>query len=84
MIEKNLLKEAHEHCANNYEELQKSKVCGCFYCNRIFEPKEIKSWIPDGKLTAQCPYCDIDSVIGDASGYSITESFLKAMHKEWF
>ena len=42
MIEKNLLKEAHEHCANNYEELQKSKVCGCFYCNRIFEPKEIK------------------------------------------
>lgn len=84
MVESNLLKEAYEHCINNQEELFKSKVCGCFYCMRIFKAIRIKEWISDSKLTAQCPYCGIDSVIGDASGYPITKSFLKAMHKEWF
>lgn len=84
MIDKETLVKAHEHCINNQEELSNSRICGCFYCNKIFEPKEIKDWITDSKLTAQCPYCNIDSVIGDASGYPITKSFLRAMHKEWF
>lgn len=83
-MEEKELKAAHCHCTNNYKELQKSKICGCFYCEKIFNPNEITEWIPDSNLTARCPYCDIDSVIGDASGYPITKSFLRAMHKEWF
>jgi hypothetical protein len=34
--------------------------------------------------TALCPYCYTDSVLGDASGYPITEEFLKEMNKRWF
>ncbi len=78
------LQQAHKHSSNNKEEILKSKVCGCFYCREMFDPKEIKNWIKDEKGTAQCPYCFIDSVIGDASGIPITRAFLEEMHKEWF
>ena len=34
--------------------------------------------------TAVCPYCGIDAVIGESSGYPITAEFLKRMRKRWF
>lgn len=30
------------------------------------------------------PYCHIDSVIGDTSGFPITPEFLREMNKRWF
>ena len=83
-MEEKVLIDAHKHSINNYKELENSKICGCFYCKKIFEPKEINDWILDRELTAKCPYCDIDSVIGDASSYPITKEFLNAMYKRWF
>jgi hypothetical protein len=51
----------------------------------IFDPAEIDEWIIEDRLgTAICPYCGIDSVIGESSGYPITAEFMSAMHKEWF
>lgn len=78
------LETAHKHSINNKAEILNSKVCGCFYCREMFDPKEIKNWIKDENQTAQCPYCYIDSVIGDASGIQLTKSFLEEMHKKWF
>ena len=83
-MDKSDLIKAHAHCTNNYNELHNSKVCGCFYCRNIYNPNEIRKWIQGSELTAVCPYCNIDSVIGDAGGYPITKEFLKEMHKEWF
>ncbi len=74
---------AHEHAVKNKEELQKSNICGCYYCQAIFSPNEIEDWIPF-ENTALCPYCGIDSVIGDASGYSITKEFLKELNEDSF
>jgi hypothetical protein len=78
---------AHKHCIRNQEEVLASDQCGCFYCLRIFEPKEIVEWLPEYKtpgVTAFCPYCFIDSVIGSRSGYPITPEFLAAMQSRWF
>ena len=80
---------AHSFSSNNMEALKKDKVCGCFYCLRIFSPTEIEDWqINDCDCdrygTAECPYCSVDSIIGESSGYPITEEFLKGMHKRWF
>jgi len=59
--------------------------CGCFYCIKIFQPSEISDWIQDKEdKTAVCPYCGIDSVIGDSSGYPITKDFLSKMNQYWF
>lgn len=74
---------AHDHCGSNLKELKNSQKCGCFYCLNIFSPQEIRRWIDNGQ-TALCPHCQIDSVIGDASGYSITKEFLKVMRDYWF
>ena len=75
---------AHNYCTNNKDHLQKDSKCGCFYCLKIFDPREIKEWINEGHGTALCPYCGIDSVIGEHSGYPITHEFLKKMYENWF
>lgn len=75
---------AHEFCSNHKKELQKDKLCGCFHCLKIFVPVEIEDWIPDPKGTARCPYCGIDSVIGEYSGFPITKDFLSKMKEYWF
>lgn len=80
---------AHEHCSNNKTEIKRSKKCGCFYCCDIFDASEVKQFIEaDNKCdklgTAVCPKCGIDSVIGDASGYSVNQQFMQDMHRHWF
>lgn len=77
---------AHKFSSDNYDALKKDSLCGCFYCTSIFNPAEIEGWLisPDGRKTAFCPHCGIDSVIGESSGYPITEDFLEEMRKYWF
>lgn len=82
-MDKKRLEEIHQHSHNNKEEIAKSKTCGCFYCKEIFAPSEIKSWLKK-ENTALCPYCTIDSVLGDACGVQITNKLLEEMHKFYF
>ena len=77
---------AHKYSSNNKPALLNDKKCGCFYCLKIFEPKEIEEYIEDDNEldrygTAICPYCGIDSVISESSGYPITEDFLRKMYR---
>ena len=80
--------DAHKFSSNHMPELKQDKVCGCFYCLSIYSPTEISQWIinkqGDLRGTAICPKCGIDSVIGESSGYPITEAFLSEMKKYWF
>ncbi|MEG2935162.1 MAG: cytoplasmic protein [Clostridium sp.] len=75
---------AHEYSSNNKSQLEQDEVCGCFYCLSIFNPEEIEEWIDDGEGTAVCPYCGMDSVIGESSEYPITKAFLGKMKDYWF
>src|SRR5215469_2369495 len=74
---------AHRHASQHRSELEKSSLCGCFYCMEQFLPNEIDEWT-DGDQTAMCPLCGIDSVIGSAAGFPISKEFLSRMHKYWF
>lgn len=83
--------EAHKHSSHNEEELWNSIMCGCFYCQKVFAPLEVKEWIDERKgtglnlRTAICPHCGIDSVLGDASGYPVVDpEFLFEMNYHWF
>ena len=77
------LENAHIHCTGNEGALRESTIAGCFYCSEIFRPTEVKDFL-EGERTALCPRCGIDSVIGDRSGFPITERFLRRMHAYWF
>ncbi len=74
---------AHKRSIKHRAELTASSNCGCFFCCNIFPPSEIEDWTDDNQ-TALCPKCGIDSVIGDASGYVISEDFLANMNGRWF
>lgn len=89
------LTQAHDHSFGNLGALQQSKLCGCFCCVTIFSPKKMDifsheekssyGWISAKNFaTAICPNCGVDSVIGDESGFPITEAFLIAMREQWF
>ena len=77
------VRSAHGHSANHRPEVMSSDTCGCFHCEKTFQPAEIIDWVDDGK-TALCPRCGIDSVIGSASGFPLTQSFLSEMNRYWF
>ena len=75
--------EAHEFSSNHKEQLLNDKKCGCFHCLSIFSPCEITEWVNDKSGTGLCPYCGIDSIIGESSGFPITNDFLEKMNLYW-
>ena len=85
-MEKIDLKLAHRYSVNHRRYIEASERCGCFSCLAIFFSADITDWIeePKGGGTARCPRCDVDSVIGSASGFPITKEFLGEMRKYWF
>ena len=85
-----LLLKAHHYSSGNKPALEKDELCGCFYCLKVFSPKEITEYIQnddvaiDKEGTALCPYCGVDSVLPQSSGFPLTNEFLKRMHRKWF
>ena len=80
-----MLEQAYNHSKNNKQEIENSDTCGCFYCRELFIPKEIKNWIKDDKGdTALCPYCTIDAIIANASGFEVNKKLLEELHKTYF
>jgi hypothetical protein len=82
------IRAAHAHSSGHRREILGSTICGCFYCCSKFPPSEIVEWIDEHQTgegqTALCPRCGIDSVIGDRSGFDISDDFLSAMKAYWF
>jgi len=82
------LRVAHRKSIYHRAAIERSQKCGCFYCEKIFDAGQITDWTdteePHAQQTALCPFCGIDSVIGDNSGFEITKRFLEEMHGAWF
>ena len=75
---------SHKRSSKHREEILQSKKCACFCCLNVFKPSEIIEWT-DNNQTAICPICGVDSVIGDQSGYPVTDTeYLKYMKEYWF
>lgn len=75
--------EIYKHSCRNHAELKQSLKCGCFSCGRIFDATEVEDYI-DGGETALCPYCSVDSVIGDASGIELNPKLLSELKQMYF
>lgn len=80
-----VLRAAHKASFQNERLVKESTMCGCFSCRRVYPATEVRAWCPDREgLTAICPYCAVDSVIPDASGWPLTAKFLTKMWRRWF
>lgn len=78
---------AHPWSIAHRASIEASTRCGCFHCLACFAPDRIATWVDivDGVgVTALCPSCGIDAVIGDAAGFPIEREFLAAMRRQWF
>ena len=71
-------------CAiHNKHIIKKSINVGCFYCMSVYAASDVEEYVDEEEDTALCPLCEIDAVIGDATGHPIKdEQFLK--HMSWY
>ncbi len=85
---KSILKAASEAARFNRKVLEQDKRCGCYCCLKVFSPSEIEEWCAEeydgGEITAICPYCSVDSILAESSGFPLTQEFLEKMQKRWF
>jgi hypothetical protein len=77
------VEDAHLFSSRHRAQIEGSSVCGCFYCLATYPPWEITEWIHGG-VTARCPRCGIDAVLGSSSGVPLTTEFLTEMMEHWF
>jgi len=86
MYDKVELEAAKTHAQDNEAEILTSKECGCFFCRSRFGARDIVDWDYDaGHTQAICPECGMASVIGDASGFPVTDKeFLKEMNLAFY
>lgn len=72
----------------NEQLVKQSQKVGCYHCCKVFESSEIKEFTDNGK-TCLCPYCKVDSIIGEifdlqSSSFKLTEELLKQANKVLF
>ena len=79
---KEFLIKAHDKSSYHKEEIKRNSFCGCFYCEKVYQSKEIKESTDDGE-TAICPKCGIDSVLSAELPID-DKAFLDQMNNYWF
>ena len=85
MVSKAQILSALKHAVNNEDEVKASDQCGCFHCLEIFDTADIEDWVEGvSGISAVCPHCDVESVLGDAAGFPLTEEFLDALRQHHF
>lgn len=67
----------------NKKLIQQSNNAGCFKCLKIFPTNEVKDYTDNGE-TVLCPYCGIDSVVGDMCGFNLSVDALKSANAFWY
>ena len=80
-----LLLRYKKHAEDNEIEIVQSKKCGCYFCRQVYDARNVQEWIDDERgVTALCPECGMDAVIGDASGIEISKPLMKEMNLAFY
>jgi uncharacterized Zn-finger protein len=78
------LQEAHKYTHDNGYLLFAKQDCVCIYCGERFNSSDIVEHYLSDTGQAACPYCGIDAVIGEVSGFKLTDKFIEAMYEYFF
>jgi len=75
------LRAAHKSSSLPFEQVLRSDLCGCFYCERVFPTAEL---VENGDM-AWCPHCGLDAVLPENEVPEIrNEAFRRRMRTFWF
>jgi hypothetical protein len=69
---------------NNLQQLKDSKWAGCYFCLTIFEASMVTDFTCSTDTSGICPYCFIDSVLGDMISFKINQENLLQLKQYWF
>lgn len=79
------LRELLAHTTNNDLEILQSHKCSCLFCRHTIDARDVQDWINDDQgVSAICPECGMDTLIGDASGYSFSKEELREINLTYF
>ncbi len=73
-------KEATTYSIHNRINIENDTKCGCYFCMRVCEGKEIDEWCDEKNDTALCPHCSIDSLLPGVEDVK----FLEEAHEIFF
>lgn len=77
--------EIFKHTTNNDIEILNSEKCSCLFCRHTYDARKIQDWINDEQgVTAICPECGMDSVVGDASGFVFDHDSLREINLAFY
>lgn len=79
------LEELHERAHDNEIEILGSKTCSCFFCRQTYDARKVNDWVNgQNGMTAICPECGMDAVIGDKGGEPLSKETLKALNLAYY
>lgn len=84
-MDQELCEHFNSNIFRNREAIETSENCACFYCFSIFPSENIFEYTRDE--IAICPYCQVDSIIGDGSVLDFNNDEFKGIlydMKEYF
>ena len=76
----------YKHTKNNELDILRSKNCSCLFCRQTFNARKVSEWTSgkNNQMSAICPECGMDTLVGDASGYVFGIEDLKEINHEYF
>jgi len=63
----------------NFNEIKKSSKCGCYFCIRVQDSKDVVDFCDDG-TTGLCPNCGVDSLLPNETNLDT----LAELNEKWF
>jgi TPR repeat protein len=75
----------HNKATDNDISILHSNTCSCFFCRQTYSARKVNDWITDNNgVTAICPECGMDAVIGDEGGEPLDKVTLKALNLAYY
>lgn len=83
-LDKANLEAAHAYTFDNAQMLFARQSCVCIYCWERYESSEIIQISNSTLGTALCPKCGIDAIVGEISGFELSDEFIGKMYDRFF
>ncbi len=70
---------------DNEVQILHSKTCSCLFCRQTYDARLVHDWVNDEQgISAICPECGMDAVVGDNNGEPMDKALLKELNLAFY